>query len=156
MNETEFMYSIYDVLGILKFGILELTSKNSNEADTLENTRKKFKSNISKLNPLELEKMITYFDKMSKNLKSIVNNYRELGIKTTKEDEVTNEFNEFQLLVSFIINTYMSTLTPDFKIINAAIKIVNIAIEEIELLLPPVLDSADGVVLRKVTNDTNK
>lgn len=156
MNETEFMHSIYDVLGILKFGILELTSKNSNEADTLENTRKKFKSNISKLNPLELEKMITYFDKMSKNLKSIVNNYRELGIKTTKEDEVTNEFNEFQLLVSFIINTYMSTLTPDFKIINAAIKIVNIAIEEIELLLPPVLDSADGVVLRKVTNDTNK
>lgn len=156
MNETEFMYSIYDVLGILKFGILELTSKNSNEADTLENTRKKFKSNISKLNPLELEKMITYFDKMSKNLKSIVNNYRELGIKTTKEDEVTNEFNEFQLLVSFIINTYMSTLTPDFKIINAAIKIVNIAIEEIELLLLPVLDSADGVVLRKVTNDTNK
>ncbi len=156
MNETEFMYAIYDVLGTLKVGILELTLENSNEADTLENIRKKLKSNIIKLNPLELEKMVTYFDKMSKNLKSIVNSYGELGIKITKEDEVTNEFNEFQLLVSFIINTYMPNLTPDFKIINAAIKTINIAIEEIALLLPPVLDSADGVVLRKVTNELSE
>lgn len=55
-----------------------------------------------------------------------------------------------------MLNPYMPNLTPDFKIINSVIKVVNIAKEEIEAFLPPVFDSDDGIVLRKIANDTNE
>lgn len=143
---------MYDLPDIMRSGIIILADAKYNQKVKklmLDEVRKDIKDQAKNMSFIEVEEIMTYLDKISNNLENIENKYEELGIKVLKRKE-KQENNEMQIFLRRMLKDYEYDLIPNLKIIRSAIEVVNITREEIGKFLPPVLESSDGVVFRKV------
>lgn len=141
----------------IKRGVGKLDDENLTEEEKeiiIEDIRKKVKQYASELALQDVKEVLEYLQIISNNFAKIINSYTELGLEYQIKKEGYD--NELQLFVSSMFNIYTCDLIPDLELISLNIKVINIVQEELGLFLPPVLDSADGIVLRKIVTDTNE
>lgn len=147
---------------IIRYGITILTDSKYNKQTKeiiLESVNKSFQELAEKLESTEIDEVMTHLIKIGKNLETISNNFSELGIRESKRESKNKqeqELSETQILAKHIFKDYEYNLVPNLSIINSAIRVINIAKEEIGKYVEEVCvcNNGDGIVLRKVTDNT--
>lgn len=155
------MGSLYDISTIIKNGIMIL-SKNNKEPDeesVILEIRKRFKESVSDLDPLQVQEVMTYLEKIADNLGEIINRFAEISYFSeyfSKEQTTKEEETKIQLFVRNMFKDSDRCLESSINLISQGLRLVNIAKEEISVYLPKVLSNEDGIVLRKINNDINE